>query len=242
MKVLWALVFLFWASVAFAAEYPVRWTSEIKLKDSNEVDRLLDKRGNLSEAGEGMTLMLINDGGKEIDATNFSCKEYLSFTEKGFYPISNYDIAMDGWFKQICSPLKYLKNVAPSKVSYLEKFKLSDAPLKTLPLTLGLYLSGDEGERADTAFAKGIAWKDFSPEMKVKVKSQNHIELMEGDSLTVITLLAWGDFNRDGTEDILLNVSHFIPSGTYHDYGHVILTRLKKNGKLVQIMKKETQK
>lgn len=241
MKILWVVAFLSWSNIAFAAEYPVRWTSEVKLKDSNEIDRLLDRRGNLSEAGEGMTLTLINDSDKEIDATNFNCKEYFNSTEKGFYPKTNYDVEMDGWFNQICSPLKYLKNVSPSRISYLENFKLSDAPLKTLPLTLGLYLSGDEEERVDTAFAKGMTWEDFSPEMKAEIKSPNLIELIGDDSLTVITLLAWGDFNGDGTEDILLNVSHSIPSGTYHDYNHVILTRLGENGKLVQMMKEGTR-
>ena len=272
-----------------AAEYPVRWTQEIKVKDLKEIDSLLDKPVDLSDVGgdQGFTMLrvgsyfkvlkleisqpflvkavkrvedlldvifrylykwfhwknlfirfhLVKTRTDEKNVTNCNCREYLGLKEKGFHAEDTYSIAMESWFKSTCYSLRYLEKAIPSRISYLKNFRLTNAPLKNLPLTLDLILSGDDEREAKAALEKGMTWKDFAPDAKVEVTNPNEIVIKREDSETNLTLLAWGDFNHDGVEDILLDVSHSVTSGTYRDYGHVILTRLEKDGKLVQIMK-----
>jgi len=288
-RVFWAITILFFAGNVLAAEYPVRWTQEIKVKDLKEIDSLLDKPVDLSDVGgdQGFTMLrvgsyfkvlkleisqpflvnvikkvqdlldvifrylykwfhwknlfirfhLVKTRTDEKNVTNCNCREYLGLKEKGFHAEDTYSIAMESWFKSTCYSLRYLEKAIPSRISYLKNFRLTNAPLKNLPLTLDLILSGDDEREAKAALEKGMTWKDFAPDAKVEVTNPNEIVIKREDSETNLTLLAWGDFNHDGVEDILLDVSHSVTSGTYRDYGHVILTRLEKDGKLVQIMK-----
>ena len=288
-RLLWVIAVLFFAGNVLAAEYPVRWTQELKVKDLKEIDSLLDKPVDLSDVGgdQGFTMLrvgscfkvlgleisqpfLVNVVKKVQDllnvifrylykwfhwknlfirfhfvktrtdeknvTNNCNCREYLGLSEKGFHAESSYSIAMESWFKSTCYPLQYLEKALPSRISHLKNFRLANEPLENLPLTLDLILSGDDERAAKAALEKGMTWRDFAPDAKVEVTNPNEILIKREDSETKLTLLAWGDFNHDGVEDILLGVGHSVPSGTYSHYGHAILTRLEKGGKLVQIM------
>ena len=292
-RLLWAVAVLFFASNVLAAEYPVRWTQEIKAKDLKEIDSLLDKPVDLSKVGgdQGFTMVrvgscfrvlrleisqpflvkvvkkvqdllnvifrylykwfhwknlfirfhLIKTRTDEKTVTNCNCREYLGLKEKGFHAEDTYSIAMESWFKSICYSLRYLKKALPSRISHLKDFQLANEPLKNLPLTLDLILSGDDEREAKAALEKGMTWKDFAPDAKVEVINPNNIMIKRKDSETSLILLAWGDFNHDGVEDILLDVNHSVTSGTYRDYSHAILTRLAKDGKLAQIIEPDAK-
>ena len=46
-------------------EYPVRWTEDVNINSLEEIDSLLDKPVDLSQAGKNCELVLINDSEEE---------------------------------------------------------------------------------------------------------------------------------------------------------------------------------
>lgn len=232
-----ATIFLSWITLCLAAEYPVRWTSEVELKDLKEIDALLNKPG-IADFGKDDSLTM-ELGGDQIDASNVSCNEYFYLKYQGYEPFSNADQGAEGSSLKIpCNTLQYLKKAKLSKISYLHDFKLADDPLKNLPLTLGYHLSSDE--EVASARAKGLSWKEFEPNAKVEVKNPNNISIVIQDSEgefagTDISLLAWGDFNGDGIEDVLVSVTH-LTGASGHDFSIAAITKTSKDGKITQMM------
>jgi hypothetical protein len=230
-------------SPALASEYPVRWTSEVELKDLKEIDALLNKPA-IADFGKDDSLTM-ELGGNQIEASNISCNEYFYLKYQGYEPLSNADQGAEGSSLKIpCHTLQYLKKAQPSKISYLHDFKLSADPLKNLPLTLGHHLSSNE--EVASARAKGLSWKEFEPNAEVEVKNPNNISIVIQDSEgefagTDISLLAWGDFNGDGIEDILLSVTHF-SGASGHDFSIAAITKTSKDRRITQLMTLELKK
>lgn len=239
--VAWAIiVFPFLSNFAFAKEsakgnnetlYPVRWTSEVKIKDLNELDSLFNKPVDISRACEDCSLKLTDekDENKKVKIT--TCKQYFDPKYKNFYAYSTYDITMESWFRLDCNTLKFLKNSIPSKVSYLSDFVLSKDAIRYLPAMLIYGFYGGTEEEFKRMNSKTL--KDLEP--KLKVKDKFNLGLDYDDTANTIKLLAWGDFNHDGIEDILLYITHHYVGGSGRSYESVVLTRLEKNKKLIEL-------
>lgn len=211
--------------------YPLSWTSEVKIKDLNDLDSLFDKPVDMSRACEDCSLELTNgkDENRKVKIT--TCREFFDEKYKNFYTYTTYDITMESWFMLECNTLKFLKNSTPSKVSYLSDFVLSEDTIKYLPAMLVCWFYGSE----EVSEIMNKTLKDLEPKLKVKVKDKFNLDLEYDDTSNTIKLLAWGDFNHDGIEDVLLFLTHHYISGTGRFYESVALTRLEKNSKLIKL-------
>lgn len=241
--VAWAIVVSpFLSDFAFAKEnargdnetpYPVIWTSEVEIKDLNEIDSLFDKPVDMSRACEECSLELTDekDENKKVKIT--TCKQYFDPGYENFYAYSTYDITMEGWFRLECNTLKFLKNSIPSRVSYLSDFVLSKDTIRYLPAMLIYGFYGGSEEEFKRMNSKTL--KDLEPKLKVKIEGKFNLDLDYDNTANTIKLLAWGDFNHDGIEDILLYSTHHYVGGSGRSYESVVLTRLEKNNKLIEL-------
>ena len=121
----------------------------------------------------------------------------------------------------------------PSSVSYVSNFKLDDSAIDLLPPTLSWLLSGEDEQAADDAEREGLSWKKFKPGLKIREKHTNGMTFEEPDEATIdLEIKAFGDFNGDQIEDVLLFKSIHAINGTLRVYRAVILTRLAAGGAL----------
>lgn len=241
--VAWAIVvFSFLSNFAFAKKSakgdnetlcPVRWTSEVKIKDLNELDSLFDKPVDMSRACEDCSLELTDEEDENKKVKIATCKQYFDPKYDSFYARTTYDITMESWFMLDCNTLKFLKNSIPTKVSYLSDFVLSKDTIRYLPAKLVNWGCVGSEEECNKIGSKTL--KDLGSELRVKVEDKFNLDLEYDDTTNSVTLLAWGDFNHDGIEDILLNVTHHYINGTGRSYDSVVLTRLEKKGKLIEL-------
>ena len=72
--------------------------------------------------------------------------------------------------------------------------------------------------------------------MKVKKVSSDELEIANKSERIIFQILASGDMNDDGIEDLILFVATYAVGGSYHAYDTVIVTR-KKGQKLFRIVK-----
>jgi hypothetical protein len=111
----------------------------LKLANLRQTEELLDKPVDMSKSG-GELHLTSPDGQRVLVTTG---RQWFDLKRKGFYPYTTYDIMMEGWFKECCEPLLYLKKAKPARISYLADFRLDADPLKNLPPCLGPIISGD---------------------------------------------------------------------------------------------------
>jgi hypothetical protein len=238
MKIIIAcLIILSIPTLAYAEEYPVRWTEHIKINSLDEIDSALDNYVD-EYAGTPHELTLINDQEDKHRVSTY--RQYRALQDEGYYPATNWDILYQFRFTENCTSLELLKKAKPSKISYIADFNITDNPLQVLPPTLDLINTSYEIEKAEEAIKQGKTWKEYDPTSTYTVKDAYsiHIETYEdtyGGNDIYITVQAWGDFNNDGIEDVLLLVTHYIKGASYRDCRHRLLTRFEEAGPLIHL-------
>ena len=232
------LIMLSIPALACAEEYPVRWTKHIKINSIDEIDNILNNYVD-EYAGTTHELTLINDDGDKHKVTTY--KRYKELQDKGYYPETNWDILYQFRFTENCTSLELLKKAKPSNVSYIEDFDLTDNPLEALPPTLDLINTSDEIEKAEETIRQGKTWKAYDPTAIFEIKDEYAVHI-EGDLNSInegndiyIDQQAWGDFNDDGIEDVLLLVTYYIKGASYRSCNYELLTRLEDDGPLIHV-------
>jgi hypothetical protein len=173
-----------------------------------------------------------------------TCASYARAKMSGWKAADGYEFATEAFFKDQCQTIAVVLAAKPSRVSYLKNFKLDEAALDLLPPTLTFAPFGEVEEAADKAEQQGLSWKKFRPGLKIQYKSANEITVLEpgldnqgkpgpqGDVKVDLEIKAFGDFNGDGIEDVLLFKEGHPVEGTFSSYELVILTRVTAGGPL----------
>lgn len=187
----------------------------------------------MSRACEDCSLELTDGKDKNRKVKITTCRDFFDEKYKNYYAYTTYDITMQSWFIRDCSILKFLKESTPSKVSYLSDFVLSKNTIRYLSAKLVNWAYVGSEEESNKIDSKTL--EDLGPELKARFEDKFNANFDYDDTTNSITLLAWGDFNHDGIEDILLNVAHHYINGSGRAYESVVLTRLEKKGKLIEL-------
>jgi len=214
-------------------QYSVRWTTEVKIKDISGIDSLFDRPVDMSRACKDCSLVLTDEKEESKKVQVITCRQYFDLKNNNFYAYTTYDITMEDWFIFDCNTLNFLKNSIPAKVSYLNDFVLTKEVASYLPSTL-VYWSF-VGSEKEYKKASSKTLKELGSKLKIRVRDKFNLELEFDDTTNIISLLAWGDFNHDGIEDILLHATHHYMHGSGRAYESFVLTRLEKNGKLIEL-------
>jgi hypothetical protein len=175
-------------------------------------------------------LYLTGPEGQRVPVT--TGRQYIDLKRRGFYPRTTYDITMESWFKAACEPLLYLRMAKPARISHVARFRLSENPLSVLPPTLGPIISGDTRDRVEQGIAEGKRWAELFPGTMIESAKPTEVRLNHEGHVVILTLVAWGDFNGDGVEDMLVYRASHVVEGTLRHYGHVVLTRLGEGERL----------
>jgi hypothetical protein len=155
-----------------------------------------------------------------------SCADYLRALKEGRDGAQSAD---ESFVAAECDPILLVLAAEPSRVSYVQGFKLDESALGLLPASVSFIADEDK----DKVERKGLSWKRYHPKMKLLRKAFNEITVAEDDENGVnLRIMAFGDFNGDGVEDVLLSKENFEIEGHGRSYSAVILTRLSPGGRL----------
>ena len=158
------------------------------------------------------------DSRTETITTAATIQEAMLLESQGYRAMRGMDTNMMYGVRAEYYRWRYLVAAQPAKISYVRGFRLTDDPLGQLPSALvdfgnvgPVYLSPEPDQ--------GIP-----AEWECEVYDENEIVLTALDTRMVeeriyIQLLAWGDFNHDGFDDIMLQL-------TYQTSGTAVYDRL----------------
>jgi hypothetical protein len=215
------------------AQHPVRWTRRVGPSSRQVLE------AKFSAPVKKPRSQKLYEGRREIR----TCAGYARAKNRGWEAGNGYELATESFFKDQCQTLAVVLTGKPSRTSYVRNFKLNDAALDLLPPTLTFAPFGED-EEIDKAEQQGLSWKRFKPGLKIKEKSANGITVLEpgmdgqgkpdpqADATVELEIKAFGDFNGDGIEDVLLFKEDHPVEGTFYGYELVILTRLTAGGPL----------
>jgi hypothetical protein len=84
---------------------------------------------------------------------------------------------------------------------------------------------GEESNDVDDAIKRHKSWLKFYPQTRITELTDTEMSLRMGCYEMSLTILAYGDFNRDGFDDMLVFYDQRVTDGTFYYSGLVVLTR-----------------
>jgi len=222
-----ALLILAAAFQASQPSYPVRWTRAVGPPSR----RVLKAKLKMPVNHPPGQRMYEHTGRKREIRT---CVDYLRAKRNNWSDEANgFERATEGFFKEQCYAPLLILAARPSRISYVKNFKLNEAALDLLPPSMSFTPVGELEEKADEAERQGLSWKKFKPGLKLLKKGADWIAVEEpSESRIELHIKAFGDFNGDGVEDVLLFKSDRAIGGTFHADYPVVLTRVVADGPL----------
>ena len=180
--------------------FPVRTTESFGV-DVTEIEGTLDESvymGALNERGNHrLVLRKRMDDGEEVTIEPATPREYLKLRAEGYCAMSTFDITMESFFIRRTRPLIHLSYAKPSEKSYVSDLRLDEIDAGTLP---GVWFH--LGEYPESPFA---TLTDYDPEFRVEDPLAESLTIWCGTVVNTFDVVAWGDFDGDGIEDVLLS-------------------------------------
>ena len=195
----------------------------INQNDFSELMVLPVKTGSTENEG----LVLTHPYDSTIQFTVRSCHEYFEYTDKGYYPYSNYSIKMSAFFKRTCGLIQALKYATIPSLSYISEQNVSIKNYELLPLSLLESFAPDTSELIKSLPNATI--KDWIEEGQIKIvkEFENGFQLeISGEGFMMIELLR-ADLNNDNIEDMLVFCYNYATEGTF---GFGYTTKLSRKG------------
>jgi hypothetical protein len=141
-----------------------------------------------------------------------------------------------------CRALAAIKRAAPAKHSFLADVLRAKNPAPYLPASVvdivnaGEEAEGDPDVEASKKAHASVSWAKLDPALKLAdVQTKDRIRFEGKDYLASVSYYAAGDFNGDGIEDVLAEVSIRPFDASQGDGAFFILTRTNPKGLLTII-------
>ena len=202
----------------------VWWTSAVGLDSPASIPKAIEQpwQAPVAAAKDGASASITN------------CASSLDLQAKGYTAIAERDGQALQSLTVRCLALRAIQQAKPASQSALAKFELTPAVVNLLPPGLSLIVSNDDQRRVQAAVEKGQTWKDLEPTLRASSPSPGVIELNTDSTASTLRVLAGGaDFDGDGWEDLLIEVSHALKGGSYRSVRLALVTRKSTQGPLV---------
>jgi hypothetical protein len=181
--------------------------------------RLLDRPLAMGDPGneDGVALTHPQDMSQRRQVT--TCRQYDESTAQGWYALTTYDMSMESYFRRSCALIGALAKAAPARRSFIREPRVGIGDLDVVGASVlkGFVPTGEPGATVATLVRAGSVVID---------KRGATILQLSGNGFTAqLEEVARGDFNGDGTEDILVFSAVHAQGGTLRGYEMKILSR-----------------
>ena len=213
--------------------YPVWWSAELELDSLDQVEARL-RRDLWPDFPEGLKLYKAQGAG-HVTAQARNCNSLIRLSEEGYYGGNSSNIGVQNYQRSICRAIALLGQAKPAFTSHLRDFVLNEEAVRYLPALVNLQPSCHSICQAYFKNKRGVPLTDFEDIERVEVTNEDKLIVWTPGWRVKMSLVARGDFNSDGLDDILL-VSHGgATEGTYGTANLYVLTR-DKSGAVLRVI------
>lgn len=199
------------------------WSSSLRLDSLEAIEGAMQKPWPdavaVSKSGSGQ-------------ATVSNCATSLELQAKGYSANGEREMQALQAMTVPCLVLRALRQGKLARRTGLSAFAWNAEVIAVLPPGLSIVVSSDDQRRVQAAVDQGQSWKDIEPGLRATLQAPDVVEVVTEGSLSSLTLLARGDFDGDGWEDLLIDVRHALRGGSYRSVRLVLVTRTRDRGPL----------
>jgi hypothetical protein len=157
------------------------------------------------------------EAGRMQSATASNCSTALVLAGKGYLPMIDVDAAAFKLEVARCQTLQWLGGARPAGAGSLAEFRLDVDVLSVLPPALGPEPSPQDIQDREAATGAGRSWGAHDPEAQVTPTDAGHARVQGADWTTELDLLARGDFDDDGRDDIVRRTLSYGTEGSWRE-------------------------
>lgn len=203
---------------ALAETFPVRWSPSLGLQSLDDIDRRL-QQPLWDEAGITVASRWRFTGAGQapepIDPEPIiSCADHRRIEGTNYQTASQSDHNHLAIFAATCAALEALKHAAPAVESHVGDFRLDESAVDFLPAATAVAIAPWQQDEIDQASASGLSWRQWRGNQDSDLQAVHRYgdqaalyEWTRGKSR--VEILAHGDFNADGREDLLLHITEW---------------------------------
>ena len=172
--------------------------------------------------------------GERITGSLESCGEYLDAAHLRVRPVHGGTTAAIFQARALhCQALTMVLDAAPAVVSYLRPFAFDEGLPDRAPWQLATIWSASEAqqiaaERPDATWRQAL----FAPLDEFSACGTHCGRYIGPGAVQAVRLVARGDFDGDGVEDMLVSSSEAARGGSYQAYRMLVLTRRMPDGRV----------
>ena len=200
--------------------YPACCTEAIPATNQINLEQLKDVP--VPEIVEFGGLKYVNDTGKEVIITTW--RDFVRYRQAGYLDADNSVNVMSGWFWRTRGHIPFLETAIPAGQSFVRGLRPGKDLVRLLPLDIAPML-GEESNAAADAIKQRKSWLEIYPQTRITEKTGTEMSLRMGRYEMSLTILAYGDFNHDGFDDMLVCYSQRVTDGTFYYSSLAVLTR-----------------
>lgn len=163
-----------------------------------------------------------------------SCAEYFPVQDEQPWPVHEPDARQFMVLAMTCRAAQLVASAAPAKRSHIRSLRFDGRLPDLLPPELAFAISSDSVERIEQA-KPDERWRDMfgaGRHEPCREKEGAHCGIYHDSTggRQQVQLVARGDFNADGIEDVLLSSHNTVEGGTYAAMQMFVLTRRQPGG------------
>jgi hypothetical protein len=202
-----------------ANQFPPKWSDGLALTALDKLDERINKA---DDDGFGV----LSKGTATVEPK--SCGQWLELHHDGYEAESTIEEQPDGFAKFRCGTLALLRHVRAAKRSFVREFVLDERALGVLPADLASAWSRDEEQAVAAASKIGKSLAAFNPAARGAINQRTRTfditEIKGQPSSIMLAVEAWGDFDDDGDDDVVLSVIN-LSGGSAQQFRLLVLTR-----------------
>jgi hypothetical protein len=215
-------------STAEDGPFPVWWSPALELDSLDQIDARLEREIWPGDP-EGLPLYKYEgdsyDSDARVEAWADSCNALMSLTADGYEGLGNPGRKLELFNLAYCRAIAMLKQAVPAENSYLREFVLNEGSVDYLPAMVFDAAGCDYLCRQRLANERRIPLSKFENLVHVESQSDTELVIRSEAFQTRLKILARGDFDSDGFDDMLVLSSARALEGTGAWTDYHLLTR-----------------
>ena len=202
--------------------YPIWWSPSLELDSLDKIDERLERK--LWPHGDGIDVYKEEYDTREEKIAD-TCLSAIDLRQQGYYGRGNNNHKLLLYHLAKCRAIEMLKKARPAKKSHVRNFVLDRTAVDYLPAMVSIAPSCCGRCWQFAANERRIPWIKVDTILSINVESSREIIVETEGWRDWIEILARGDFDGDGLEDLLLINNNGATEGTYGATDIFLLSR-----------------